>query len=98
MAVLPCGHRALRSRTMQKFVDPRMVGAHQLGECSDGYFLVDQHGDSAADGKERREIVGDDDNGDAQALVELPNQRIDAAGSQRIEVGSRLVEKENARV
>src|SRR6202040_2284354 len=94
MAMLPRGHRALCPRTVQKFVYPRLLGPHQLGERSDNDLPVDHHGDSAADGKECREIVSDDDDGDAQALVEPLNQRIDTAGGQRIEVGGRLVEKQ----
>src|SRR5207253_2006939 len=98
MAILPRSHRALRPRTVQKFVYPRLVGPHQLGERSDNDLPVDQHGDSAADGKQCREIVGDNDDGDAQALVELLNQRVDTAGGQWIEVGGRLVEEQYPRV
>ena len=58
---------------MKKIVNPRMVGLHQLVRRVDGYIPVDQHGNAAADGKQGREIVRDDDDGNAEDLVELPD-------------------------
>ena len=40
----------------------------------------------------------DDNDGDSEAIVELPDQRVDAACGDRIEIGSRFVEKKNLRV
>ena len=75
-----------------------MVGLHQLVRRVDGYFPVNQHGDAAADGKEGREVVRDDDDGHAEAVVQLPDQRVDAAGGDRVEIGSRFVKKQDLRV
>src|ERR1022692_4973378 len=102
MVSLPCcccaSLRAFRSRTMEQFMYPRLVGLHQLIQRPDGDFLVDKNGDSVADGKERGQIVCNDEDGDPQALVQLEDQRVDAAGGERIEIRGRLIKKKNPRV
>src|SRR5258706_533511 len=98
MARFPCLHRAVGARSVEEFANFRMLGLHQLVRRADGHFVVDQHGDPVADREQGDEVVGDDDEGDAEALVKLLDQRVDAAGGDRIEVGGRFVEKENLRV
>src|SRR6266536_2808003 len=98
MAVCPCGHRALCPRPVKEFVDPRLVGSPQLFQRANPDFLVDEDGETAADRKERCEVMGDDDNGDAKAPVDLRDEGIDAARGEWIEVGGRLVEKEYPRI
>ena len=83
---------------MKEFVDPGMRGLHQFVRRIDRQLPVDQHSDATADGEQRRQIMGDDDDGDAKSLVKLPDQRVDATSGDRIEVGCRFVEKENLRV
>src|SRR6266498_4069064 len=98
MALLPCAQRAFRARPVEELAYPRLVRLHELIQRTDGDFLVGQYGDAATDGEQRRQVMSDDDDGNAQALVQTPDQRIDAAGRERIEIGGRLVEKQNARV
>src|SRR5437660_5134583 len=98
MVMFPCGHRALRPGPMKKVVDPRLIGSHELVQRANRDFLVHEDGEAAADGKERREVVGDDDDRDAEARIQLRDERIDATRGARIEIGGGLVEKENPRI
>ena len=98
MALLLRCHRALRAPAVKEFANPRLVGAHQLVQRIDRELPVHEHGDAMANGEERGGVMGDDDDRDPEALIELLDQRIDAAGRERIEVGRRLVEKEDSRV
>src|SRR6266496_2915814 len=98
MALLPCSHCALPPRPVEEFVDPWLPGSPQTFQRVDRYLLVDEHRDTAADGEQRGEIVGDDDDGDAEAPVQLRDQRVDATRDERIEVGGRLVEKQDSRI
>src|SRR5437762_3416072 len=98
MAPLSRGHRALCPRPVQKFVYPRMVRMHQVVEGVDSDLLVDQNGYSAADAKQRRRVVRNDDHGDSEALVQLPDEGVDAARDDRVEVRSRLVEEKYPRI
>src|SRR6266704_2767272 len=98
MVMFPCGHRALPPGPMKKVVDPRLIGSHELVQRANRDFLVHEDGEAAADGKERREVVGDDDDRDAEAPIQLRDERIDATRGERIEIGGGLVEKENPRI
>src|SRR5215472_3685268 len=98
MVLLPCLHRALRPRSVKKIVNPWMVGSHQLVDRVNDDFPVDQQRNAMADGEQCGEIVGHDDDGDPEAAIELADQRVDPARCERVEIGRRLVEEENARV
>src|SRR5437763_6882518 len=89
------GKRALCPRPVQKFAYPRMAGAHQVVNGPDGNLLVDQNGDAAANGEQRREVVRNDHDGNAEAPVQLLDEAVDAARDDRIEIGGRLVEKKH---
>src|SRR5271170_1680829 len=100
MVSLPCAcgpaSGTFCPRPVEKFADPRLVAPHQVtGRVNRDCFLH-EHGDTVAEGEQRREVVGHHHDGDAQALVQLEDQRIDAAGDQGIESGCRLIEKKNA--
>src|SRR5438477_2230051 len=96
MALLPCSQCAFRPRSVEKLAYPRLVRLHELVQRADGDFPVGQNGDTAADREQRREVMGDDDDGNSQALVQPADQRVDAAGGERIEIRGRLVEKQDA--
>src|SRR5258706_728273 len=98
MALLPCGHRALRPRPVEEFAGPRMIRTQELLERIGLHLAVGQDGDPVADGEKRRQVVRHDDDGDAEALVQPADERVDAARGERIEVGGGLVEEEDARI
>src|SRR5437899_888335 len=98
MALFPCGHRALRSWAVQELVDPRLRRPPQSFQRVDRDFLVDKHGDAAANCEQRRQVVRDDHDRDAETPVELCNERVDAARRQRVEIGRGLVEKQDSRI
>src|SRR5580704_4082804 len=102
MALFPCARCAALGtfgpRAVEKFVNPRLVGLHQVLRSADRDFLIYEHGYPVTDRKQRREVVGYDDDRDVQALVELQDQFIDTTGDERIQAGGRLIEKQNAGV
>src|SRR5918993_829779 len=91
-------HRALRPRSVKQVSRPGLPRMHQLVYGIDGDLAVRQNGHAVADAEERREIVAHDDDRNAQALVELHDQIVDAAGGERIEIRGRLVQKKYSRV
>src|SRR4029079_11835184 len=102
MALLPFLLRAeLRSaaaRPMQEIMDPRVAGLLQPVDAVDDDLAIDKHRDAPADREQRRQVVRDDHDRDAETLVQLSDQRIDAARGDRVEVRRRLVEKEDSRI
>src|SRR5215472_10162629 len=79
-------------------MDPRLVGVHEAIKRVDGELAVDQHGNALAYAEQGVEIVGDDHYREAQALIELADERIDAAGGEGVEIRRGLVQKQNLRI
>src|SRR5438046_1494992 len=77
MSLLPCSECAFGPRPVKELAYPRLVRLHQLVQRTNRDFLVRQHGDTATDREQRREVMGDDDDGNPQALVQAPDQRVD---------------------
>src|SRR6266508_4645578 len=98
MTQLSRGPRTLRPRPVQEFVYPRMVRMHQVVERIDGDLLVDQNSNATANGNQRCDVVGNDDHGNPEALVQLLDERVDAARHERVEVRGRLVQEKYPRI
>src|SRR5258708_3392041 len=97
-AMLRGVHRALRAHSMEEVADPWLLRALELAHGPHGDLALGQHRDARADREERGEVVGDDHHGDAEALVQLRDEVVDAARREGVQVGGRLVEEEDARV
>src|SRR5688572_28897102 len=83
---------------LREFLDPWLSGFHQILHRVDRDLPVHQDGDAVTDIEKRVEVVGDNDEGDAQAFLEPQDQLVDPTRGGRIEAGGRFVEEEDARV
>src|SRR5216684_7425681 len=90
-------HFRLR-HTIQELTHARLsAGPHFIGGA-DGYdvaFVDQDHaiGDQIGAGQ----LVGDNDDGHAEGVLELQNELVDARGDNGIEAGGRLVEEKHFR-
>src|SRR5436190_21369418 len=88
--------RSFAARPVQEITDPRVAGLQEPVDAVDDDLAVDEYRDAPADREQRRQVVRHENDGDAEAPVQLLDQRVDAARGDRVEVRGRLVEKEDS--
>ena len=72
-----------------------MIGREQLGDRADrDHLLVGHHRHPVADLVQRIEIVGDQEHGQPQRLLQLDGQLVERRRADRVEPGGRLVEEQ----
>jgi hypothetical protein len=71
-----------------------MLGLQQFAHRTDRHDLaVRECGDAVADRGEARKVMGNHEHGEAEGLLQRPDQRVEIAGSNWIEAGCRLVQE-----
>src|SRR6516164_9544644 len=90
--------RRSSATTVEIGMNPRMVVLEQLFQCADANLFVDQHRDPIANREKAVEVMGHHEYGQTEAAFQIPDQFVEASGSNRIEPGSRFVEKGDLRI
>ncbi len=75
-----------------------MIVLQHLIECADADLLVDQHRHAIADREQAVEIMRHHQYGKPEAAPQITDQLVEFPGSDRIEPGCWLVEKDNFRI
>ena len=83
------------ARAVEIVADPRVRLGSDLRQRTGYRLLVDQHHDAIGNPVEAVEIVGDHHHGEAERLLQRADQLVEGGGTDRIEPGGRLVEKED---
>ena len=77
---------------------PRMVEFQQILQGTNDDLLIDENGDTVADGRQTVQVMGDHEDGKTQGPIQGVDQRIEARRADRIQSGGRFVEKQDLRV
>ena len=87
------------ARPVKIFLYPRMVQSQEFRNRSDRDDLpIREHRDPVADGVERVEVVGDQEDGEVEPLLEPQDQFVERGRGDRVEPGRRLVEEQQLRI
>src|SRR5580765_8556516 len=89
------GERRAPAWTVEIGVDPRMIVFEVLRQGAYPYLVVDEYRDAVADREQSIEIVRYQEDGEAEARLQIEDQLIESSGGDRIEAGGRLVEEQN---
>ena len=89
------GQRRATARSVEIFLDPWMVEFHEVRHGIDrDHLAIRQHRHPVADLVQRVEIVGDEEDGEAERLFQLQRQPVEGRRADRIETRRRLVEEQ----
>ena len=89
------GQRGATARPVEIFLYPGMVELHQVGHGIDrDHLVVRQHSHPVADLVQRIEIVGDEEHGQAQRLLEALGQLVERGCPDGVEAGGGLVQEQ----
>src|ERR1700730_15452935 len=86
------------ARAVEIGLDPRMFVLQHLFQRADSDLLPYQNRNAIEDYKQRVEIIGYDKYRQAQTAPQIANQGVEIAGSDGIEPGRGLVEKDDLRI